>query len=215
MQSYTFSFKNKHFVKNILYSKLFCLTLHPTGYIASYNINTMRIRQATIHDIPIIQALAEVAFRHTYREILSPEQMEYMMEWMYSTKSLHEQMDDNGHVFLILTADNGEDIGYGSFNKEGKRGDRVLFHLQKIYVLPQMQGKGYGAALFREMEKEMLRRVHPSAVTFELNVNRNNRAVTFYEHLGMHKNRVGDFHIGNGFYMNDYIMAKELEAGSL
>lgn len=171
----------------------------------------MRIRQATITDIPNIQALAEVAFRHTYREILSPEQMEYMMEWMYSTKSLHQQMHENGHVFLILTADDGKDIGYGSFNKEGERGDRVLFHLQKIYILPQMQGKGYGALLFHEMEKEMLRLSRPSAVTFELNVNRNNRAVTFYEHLGMQKDREGDFHIGNGFYMNDYIMAKNID----
>ena len=35
-------------------------------------------------------------------------------------------------------------------------------------------------------------------------------AVDFYEHMGMHKDRTGDFPIGNGFYMNDYIMAKEI-----
>lgn len=170
----------------------------------------MRIRQASVADIPTIQALAEVVFRHTYREILSPEQMEYMMEWMYSTNSLRQQICENGHTYLILTTDSGEDIGYASFNKEGEESERMLFHLQKIYILPQMQGRGYGAVLFREVEKEMQRVAHPSPVTFELNVNRNNRAVSFYEHLGMYKDREGDFHIGNGFYMNDYIMAKNL-----
>lgn len=171
----------------------------------------MRIRQATTADIPVIQALAEVAFRHTYRVILSPEQMEYMMEWMYSTRSLKEQLE-GGHVFLILTDDEVGDVGYVSFNVEDEGGTdgHVLFHLQKLYVLPQMQGRGYGERLFREAEQQMRLRAHPARAMFELNVNRNNTAVTFYEHMGMHKARTGDFDIGNGFYMNDYIMAKEL-----
>ena len=44
----------------------------------------------------------------------------------------------------------------------------------------------------------------------DLNVNRNNKALHFYEHLGINKLREGDFHIGNGYYMNDYIMGLEL-----
>lgn len=48
-------------------------------------------------------------------------------------------------------------------------------------------------------------------VSVELNVNRNNQAVGFYRHLGMEILRQGDFHIGNGFYMNDYIMGLNLD----
>ena len=44
----------------------------------------------------------------------------------------------------------------------------------------------------------------------ELNVNRNNSAVGFYQHLGLKILRQGDFHIGNGFYMNDYIMGIDI-----
>ena len=40
----------------------------------------------------------------------------------------------------------------------------------------------------------------------ELNVNRNNKALQFYQHMGMRKLREGDFPIGNGYYMNDYII---------
>jgi hypothetical protein len=44
----------------------------------------------------------------------------------------------------------------------------------------------------------------------ELNVNRNNSAVGFYQHLGLKILRQGDFHIGSGFYMNDYIMGIDI-----
>lgn len=47
-------------------------------------------------------------------------------------------------------------------------------------------------------------------LTPTLNVNRNNKALHFYEHKGMKKLREGDFPIGNGYYMNDYIMGLEL-----
>ena len=40
------------------------------------------IREATLDDCGLIHALAAEAFPHTYREILSPEQTEYMMHWM-------------------------------------------------------------------------------------------------------------------------------------
>ena len=44
----------------------------------------------------------------------------------------------------------------------------------------------------------------------ELNVNRNNKALQFYAHMGRRKLREGDFPIGNGYYMNDYIMGLEI-----
>ena len=48
------------------------------------------------------------------------------------------------------------------------------------------------------------------AEAFELNVNRRNKVLDFYQHLGMRIARSGDFDIGGGFFMNDYIMRKEL-----
>ena len=40
----------------------------------------IHIVKATTEDIPVIRQLAEQAFPDTYREILSPEQIDYMME---------------------------------------------------------------------------------------------------------------------------------------
>ncbi len=54
------------------------------------------------------------------------------------------------------------------------------------------------------------RKCIPDLVMMELNVNRNNKALQFYEHMGMRKLREGDFPIGNGYYMNDYIMGLDI-----
>ena len=222
-----------------------------------------------------IHDMAQVVFRHTYREILSPEQMEYMMEWMYSPANLQKQLDE-GHVYYIAYRD-GKPCGYVSVQPEGIADDgRLLFHLQKIYVLPSEQGHGLGRALFdravahvreaahvregvhvqegahgregaeggkavgtdeaigghRSAGRHEAAGGHDTAggrdiaggyeaaggheasgickARIELNVNRNNPSIGFYHHLGLRILRQGDFHIGNGFYMNDYIMGLEV-----
>ncbi len=163
------------------------------------------IRRASTDDIPLIRSLADVVFRDTYRAILSPDQMEYMMDWMYSESSLEDQMCRLGHRYLLAG-----DRGYASFRKEGLTGDgRDLFHLEKIYILPSEKGKGLGRRLF-EAVADCIRSISPDHPRMELNVNRNNPSLGFYEHLGMRKVRSGDFPIGHGFYMNDYIMGIDL-----
>lgn len=161
-------------------------------------------------DLQLVHDMAEVVFRHTYKDILSPEQMEYMMEWMYSLPNLQKQSAD-GHVFFIA-ADGVTPCGYVSVQPEGlsERG-RCLFHLHKIYVMPSEQGCGLGKLLFDTVLSYVRSVADGRPSSIELNVNRNNPAVDFYKHLGMTVLRQGDFHIGNGFYMNDYIMGIDLD----
>ena len=160
-------------------------------------------------DIMCIHDMAQIAFRHTYKEILSAEQMEYMMDWMYSPDNLRQQMDD-GHVYYIAYSSDVP-CGYVSVQPDGISADgRKVFHLQKIYILPSEQGHGLGRVLFETAVSHATALAGDSKVRIELNVNRNNPAVGFYHHLGMTIRRQGDFHIGNGFYMNDYIMGIDL-----
>ena len=160
-------------------------------------------RKASVEDCGLIREMACVAFPDTYKTILSPEQLDYMMEWMYSEESLQGQFRA-GHVWFIASSD-GEPCGYVSVERQGED----LFLLQKIYVLPRFQGLGVGEFLFRHAV-EYVRSVHPAPCRMELNVNRSNRAVRFYEKMGMRKLREGDFPIGDGYYMNDYIMGLEI-----
>lgn len=169
----------------------------------------IHISKASGEDIMCIHDMAQVVFRHTYREILSPEQMEYMMDWMYSPANLQKQLDE-GHVYYIAYRD-GKPCGYVSVQPEGIADDgRLLFHLQKIYVLPSEQGHGLGRALFDRAVAHVREASGICKARIELNVNRNNPSIGFYHHLGLRILRQGDFHIGNGFYMNDYIMGLEV-----
>lgn len=171
---------------------------------------TFDIIKAGENDLQKIHDMAEIVFRHTYKDILSSEQMEYMMEWMYSLPNLSKQLTE-GHVYYIAMKDR-EACGYVSIQQEGQSEEgRMIFHLQKIYVLPSAQGHGLGRILF-ETALAYIREItcgRPS--TLELNVNRNNPSVSFYKHIGMKIVRQGDFHIGNGFYMNDYIMGLDMD----
>ncbi len=162
------------------------------------------IKKATTADCTLIQKLAQQIFPVTYQDILTPEQSDYMMEWMYAPDNIRRQMEEEGHVYL-LAYEECEAAGYVSVQQQGED----LFHLQKIYVLPYYQGAHCGSFLFREAIR-YIKEVHPRPCLMELNVNRNNKALHFYEHMGMRKLREGDFPIGNGYYMNDYIMGIEI-----
>ncbi len=163
----------------------------------------IRSRKAGIDDIALIRDLAEKSFLPTYKEILSADQLDWMFDWMYSADSLRQQIED-GHVFFIAY-DGDRSCGYVSVERQGE----ALFHLQKIYVLPDFQGKHVGQYLVR-LVFDYVKSLYSGECTVELNVNRNNKAKFFYERMGFSVARSGDFPIGNGYYMNDYIMAIKL-----
>ena len=146
------------------------------------------IKKATTNDIQLINEMAQIVFPATYREILSKEQLDYMMDWMYSPKNLRKQMEEEGHIYYIAYKD-GEAAGYVSIQPEGEH----LFHLQKIYVLPLFQGCRLGKALFEQAVKA-IKEIHPGPCEMHLNVNRNNKALQFYQHLGMEKVAEGPTH---------------------
>lgn len=175
--------------------------------------DSLTIRRASALDIPLIRRMADVAFRSTYRSILSPEQLDYMMDWMYSESSLKVQTEAPGKEFYLAEMPDGDAVravGYVSFEEEGLTPDgRKQFHLQKLYILPEFQGEGIGCALMGHV-KERLGELCPDGFRIELNVNRFNKAVGFYERLGMVRDRQGDFSIGNGYFMNDYIYALDV-----
>ncbi len=160
------------------------------------------IRKATPDDIPVIRNLAWTIWPIAYSNMISKAQMEYMLEWMYSDQALQEQMRQ-GHQFLLLTEANDESVGYTSFRNQSDQN----WKLEKLYVLPAKHRGGRGRALLERVMEE-IRCV--GGKNLELQVNRNNPAVGFYRKLGFEVLRDEDFDIGNGFYMNDHIMGRNL-----
>ena len=154
---------------------------------------TTTIRKATLDDIPIIRAMAEKVFPDTYQTIITRDEA-----------SLRRQMTVEHHTYLLLFVDD-KPAGYASV--QPTEADR--YELQKMYILPVYQSQHLGSQLFNAAVA-FVKEQHPEPCTLFLHVNRHNRAKHFYTHQGMKVTSRGDFPIGNGFFMNDYIMEKNI-----
>lgn len=162
----------------------------------------MEIRKTDIGDIPTIQNLAALTWPHAYADVLAAKQVSYMLNMMYSKEALTKQMQEGGHTFLLAIA-HEKPIGFAGFAPY----ENNTWKLHKLYVLPFQQHSGVGKKLLHEAEAFAIKQGAHSII---LNVNRNNKAKDFYSHLGYHIHDSGDFEIGQGFFMNDYIMKKVL-----
>lgn len=163
---------------------------------------SLNLRRAMEKDIPLIRDLTYKVWPQTYSAILTKEQIDYMLNLIYSEASLLEQMRKHNHEFIIVN-DEKDPVGFASFNMI----EPGVYKLHKIYILPSQQGKGTGKYVIDQVSKAILRK---GGKALRLNVNRHNKAKEFYEKLGFTVLREEDIDIGNGYFMNDYVMEKKL-----
>jgi len=160
----------------------------------------MRIRKATLQDIPVISELAEKIWWPSYRNIISDEQISFMLKDMYSEESLKEQMD-SGIEFILAERENTP-VAFAGFSLT----EPGIYKLHKLYVLPSEQGSGTGKKLILHIS-DFAR--EQGGKILELNVNRGNPASEFYKKAGFDIYRTVDIAYHN-FVLNDYVMRKNL-----
>jgi ribosomal protein S18 acetylase RimI-like enzyme len=161
----------------------------------------LKIRSASIDDIPLIRELTFKVWPQTYAAIISQQQISYMLDMMYSEASLKKQMED-GCRFIIVY-DEKEPVGFAAYQEIKP----TIWKLHKIYILTTQQGKGTGKFVIDHIIREIQLQ---GATALQLQVNRQNKAMSFYEKTGFTVIEEADFDIGNGWFMNDYIMEKKL-----
>lgn len=164
----------------------------------------IEILDATEFHLPIIRSIAYRTWPETFESILTPDQIMYMLEQMYSIESLKDQTQNKGHQFIVVKI--GPDY-YGFSSIEPNYSAQPQTKIHKIYVLPEAQGKGIGKALFAEITKRALQAGNQKLL---LNVNRNNKATHFYQGIGFSIVDTEDIDIGNGYFMNDFVMEKSI-----
>jgi ribosomal protein S18 acetylase RimI-like enzyme len=160
------------------------------------------IRRATAADINTIHAMAHTIWPPTFGDILSAEQINYMLNLIYSKPSLQSQAQQ-GHIFLLAEA-HGNPVAYTDYSLL----KNTIYKLNKIYILPSHQGKGIGRLLIEYIIESIQKE---NATALLLNVNRHNKAKDMYERLGFKVIGEEDIDIGSGYFMNDYIMEKKLK----
>lgn len=168
------------------------------------------VRHATLNDVETIRDLARKTWWDAYSPILEPEQIAFMLGEIYSAEKIKSQLKNNTQTYLLLMeparpAGGGDKpVAFAAYSPREE--DPDIFKLHKLYCLPETQGKGYGKILISEViSKTRAAGKH----VLELNVNRHNKAKSFYEKMGFRVVYEEDIPIGK-YWMNDYVMRKEL-----
>lgn len=161
----------------------------------------MKLIKATENDIPLIQDLAKRSWENAYAEILSQEQMGYMLNTMYSKAEIAEHLkNSNYHYYLVF--DETLNVFDGFLGYENHYENQTT-KLHRIYLVPESKGKGLGKKTL-EFLNEKVKESSDNRII--LNVNKYNSAQKFYESQGYKVYDEGVFDIGNGFVMDDYLM---------
>ena len=157
------------------------------------------IIKAELKDISTIQDLAKRSWEVAYADILKQEQIDYMLDLMYSEEALTKHFENpNYHYYLIQEDD--QFLGFVGFE----------FHLEpettklhRIYFLKEAQGKGFGKKSLKFVINETKKIDNKRVI---LTVNKNNSAKKFYESQGfkIYDEAISD--IGNGYVMDDFLM---------
>lgn len=162
---------------------------------------SIQIAKASLSDIPTINSIAKEVWPVAYRDVITAEQIEYMLERMYSSESLQQQMTVENCTFYILH-DTGRPMGFASFSEISP----AVFKLHKLYVISTSQKRGYGSHLLDKIFGDI---TEAGGGRLQLQVNKKNSAITFYKKIGFEILEEAVFDIGHGFVMDDYIMVKE------
>jgi diamine N-acetyltransferase len=167
-------------------------------------MSVAHIWQSSSEDLYIIEHLAKEIWPHTFANILTPEQIAYMLKKMYSVQVLKTQQQAGSEFYIASVG--VTPVGY--FNIEHLHDEKqVSTKLHKIYLLPSQQGSGIG--------KQMLQAAIDYAQQngssfFYLNVNKYNKAIAFYESQGLSILHEEDIDIGEGYWMNDFVMGMKI-----
>lgn len=164
----------------------------------------VRIRRATIVDIPIIQDIAYKAWPEAFATILKQDQIDYMLNWMYSEEGLERQLWIQNHLFAIAFLEELP-VGFVGFEHSVKNATSTKIH--KLYLLPEYKGKGIGQQLMQYVAEKAYSVGNDELF---LNVNRHNKAVDFYKKNGFAIISEEVIDIGKGYVMDDYVMSKKV-----
>ena len=154
-------------------------------------------------DFDAISRLGAVIWTEHYTPIVGKAQVAYMLEKFQSAASIAAQIAEQQYVYTMARADE-QLVGYAGVQPEADGG---LF-ISKFYILKEFRGHGAGRRLFEHVIRPYAR---PGGIRIWLTVNKKNTgAIAVYNKLGFTAERELVTDIGEGYVMDDYVMALAL-----
>jgi GNAT superfamily N-acetyltransferase len=164
----------------------------------------VRIRRIAADELPMVKELANHIWFAHYPGIISEAQINYMLSIWYQPDAMAREMEVRDVWYALIEAEARGAVGYLSFEKQSEKGS-VLF-INKLYVLPEMHGRGIGAAALTWAEE---RARDLACHRVQLRVNKSNPiAIRAYQRAGFQFIDDVCTDIGSGFVMDDYLMEK-------
>lgn len=160
-------------------------------------------RRAATDDLPAIRALAHAVWPTCYAAIITPAQITYMLERMYSLDQL--RADLAAGITYTLLLENQTPIAFAA---RGPTPSPATAKLHKLYLLPTHHRRGLGSLLLRHV---IALATAEGFAYLTLQVNRHNTtALATYQRNGFTITAEHITDIGNGFVMDDYLLSRPL-----
>lgn len=149
-------------------------------------------------NISELSALASHIWHEYWPIILSPGQIDYMVEKFQSEHAIKSQIEKENYVYYFIKY-NGENAGYFgiSFKKD------YLF-LSKFYIKNEFRHKGLGTKTFEKI-KDIAKQNNYKSI--QLTVNKYNlNTINAYKKWGFETIDSVVCDIGSGYVMDDFVM---------
>lgn len=156
-----------------------------------------QFNQITKSDFEDVFNLASEIWNDNYKGIISQNQIDYMLNMMYNSKRLQQDLDNNYQWEFILY--NNEIIGYLAYVIQ--KDNRVF--LSKIYLKTSVQGLGIGKTALQHV-KNYSKNNKCSAVYLTVNKG-NTKGIRAYKKTGFSIINEEVTDIGSGYVMDDYV----------
>ncbi len=160
-----------------------------------------------INQMQLLSDMAKDIWRECYSDILLSAQIEYMTEKYLSCGAIAESIDKDGYVYCFINDDNNNTAGFTAYKAE----ENSLF-LSKLYIKKEYRGKGAGSFAINSLVN-MCTDKGLSYIWLTVNVH-NDNAIATYKKNGFYITEDKCTDIGNGFFMDDHFMRKEINSNT-
>lgn len=151
-----------------------------------------------VENIKELSELASEIWHEYWVDLLSPQQIDYMVEKFQSEKAITEQLKSENYIYFYILV-NDEIAGFIGMSHKND----YLF-LSKLYIKKGFRHKGTGTKAF-DFIKDYAKSCNYDKIILTVN-KQNTNTIKAYEKWGFKTIEAVVTDIGNGFVMDDYIM---------
>src|SRR5919204_4983590 len=111
---------------------------------------TLTVRDATVHDVAELAALAASAYRDTYRTMVDAGVTEAVIAQTCTAEAFTRLLEDatSGGGFLLVATESSTIVAFLDFRFEADHAE-----LCRLYAAPGKTGRGVGSALIEALER--------------------------------------------------------------